>query len=161
MKIRTAVGRKNSTNNFYQRLDPAGRILIPQEYRKRLASDEVWIVWAPPFVAIPHLRVMSPHQRDEYLKYLENLPEKYQTRAYDIQLFTEHWSRYRTFDELGRILLPRDFIEYAEMKDEVAITGNSWLFLWARHHFEAWRKQLVTRLEEFSEEEQRVLRWWI
>jgi len=161
MKIRMAVGRKKSPNNFYQRLDPAGRLLIPQEYRKRLASDEVWIVISPLFVPIPHLRVFSPQKREDYLKYLESLPEKYQVRAYDVREFVEHWSRWRTFDELGRILLPRDFIEYAQMKDEVGITGDSVISLWARHHFEAWRERLDARLAEVSEEEQRVLRWWI
>ncbi|MBX9750282.1 MAG: cell division/cell wall cluster transcriptional repressor MraZ [Roseococcus sp.] len=133
---------------FTNGLDKKGRCSVPASFRARLAGDALVLrrsvspdhcyieAWpAAQFDAASRdtnpLNPLSPAQDAEDYAYVVDVAEV-------------------TPDPDGRIILPRDFIEYAGLTDEVAFLGRlNWFELWqpaaADRRIEEARRALAAR----------------
>lgn len=133
---------------FTNGLDKKGRCSVPASFRARLAGDALVLrrsvspdycyieAWpAAQFDAASRdtnpLNPLSPAQDAEDYAYVVDVAEV-------------------TPDPDGRIILPRDFIEYAGLTDEVAFLGRlNWFELWqpaaAERRIEEARRAIAAR----------------
>lgn len=129
---------KNGENgSAFQRIDPAGRVVIPREYRKLLGSDEVWLLPSPRAVQHPHIQIWSPAYHDELVRELIAGQRGGNPSAPGLLSFIRMMARHRRIDDLGRVLLPKPFLEHAKIMDEVMVCGSLEVMIFARPVYEA------------------------
>ena len=146
---------KNGENGSgYQRIDPAGRILVPREYRDRLGSDGVWLFPSPPFVVHPHVQLWSNSHLDKHISELETHIKAGKLWAEGMLSFTRLTARHRRIDDVGRVVLPKAFIERAKIVDEVVVCGSSEVMVYSREQFEARETEVARQVKETPPEVQ-------
>lgn len=123
-------------STYHNRIDKKGRLSIPAQFRAVIAGQQAEGIVAYPspinhcIEACGMQRIMKFNQRfDRFEPYS---PER---DAFSAMLFGD--SVQLGFDTEGRVMLPPQLIDFAELKDEVTIVGKGETFeLWQPKAFQ-------------------------
>ncbi|MBB4212247.1 MraZ protein [Rhodothalassium salexigens DSM 2132] len=114
-----------------KRIDKKGRVSVPSDFRAALAEANASSVVVLPEPREPFLRAMAPAEFQDILRQLKQTYGRFdakRTRA-SRQLFSR--AQEMQFDSEGRIILPKKFLDYADIVDTLSFVG-------AGDHFQIW-----------------------
>lgn len=116
---------------FMHSIDPKNRVFIPAKLRAEL-GDSFYITRK---ISSTALAVYTQSEWDALQAKLNALPDSI---VGDIKLFLFSHSVNVSPDSQGRILLPPDLTEYAEIEKELAIVGvGNLVLIYAAHRWQA------------------------
>lgn len=131
---------------FQHSIDPKGRLIIPNKFRTSLGER---------FVATKGLeKCLFVYPMPEWQKWEEKLMNLPLTNA-DARALVRFFVSGATeceLDKQGRILLPANLREYAELEKEVVVLGLiSRVEIWSRERWEKYNSETEVNPEEIAE----------
>jgi MraZ protein len=136
-------------------MDNKGRVNIPSRYREILQGrKDTQIVLTNlqqrlDKEASPNIRYILAFPYSEWQKVEDRLAEQPIFRNRNVQRFITSGVQECPLDRLGRILIPPDLRDYANLTREVCLVGMTRCFeIWDRAAYEAHAKQLVDTIDE-------------
>ena len=134
------------TGSFFHIMDAKGRVSIPSRYRELLQERQdrqlILTNWDDYVMAFP---------QSEWVKVEAKLGELalFRKEIRSFQRFLISGVEYCPLDRQGRILVPQNLRDYANLNREVALVGAVRCFeLWDKATFEAHRKQLKESINQ-------------
>ncbi len=119
--IPVEVGINNLTGSRVLNMDGKGRVAIPAKFREILAALNVSQLWVTNSDRC--LDVYTPAQWDQTLTWLNSLPNTDEdVEAY--RLFYVIPAQLVDIDKQGRVLIPPELRQTAELDKEVMVTGD-------------------------------------
>ncbi len=120
--------------NYKTRLDAKGRINIPAKVRKNLRPED-----QDTFILIRGTeKYISLHPLSRWEETMDRIRQQVKN-AQDMKIVIRrlmYQASEQTIDRQGRLNIPAELIEYAELDGEVYIIGNaSRLEIWSPHHY--------------------------
>ena len=127
-------------------LDPKNRIFIPAKLRDELGTT---------FVIAKDLRekCLKLYALDEWKKYMEPILEQARKLQSKVLRFLSSSMVEVTPDSHGRVVLPKDLVEYAEIEKNVVVVGcYNYAELWAEESYEKLKQdedleEMISELE--------------
>ena len=115
-----------------KRIDKKGRVSVPSDFRTALAEAQADAVIVLPEPKQPFLRGMPPAEFQDILRQLRVAHGRFsaQRTAASRKLFSKALKL--QFDGEGRIILPKHFLDYAQIDGELVFAG-------AGDHFQIWQ----------------------
>jgi MraZ protein len=134
------------TGSFFHIMDSKGRVSIPSRYRDLLQERQdrqlILTNWDDYVLAFPE---------SEWVKVEAKLGELalFRKDIRSFQRFLISGVEYCPLDRQGRVLVPQNLRDYANLNREVALVGAVRCFeLWDKATFEAHRKQLKESIND-------------
>ncbi|WP_071027221.1 division/cell wall cluster transcriptional repressor MraZ [Peptoniphilus raoultii] len=130
---------------YYHNLDPKGRITIPSKFREDLTD----------FVMTKGLdNCLFLYPKNEWIKIENKLKELPMTnkavRSFVRTFFSGATSS--TIDKQGRVIIPQNLRDYAEIKDSSVIIGlSNRAEIWAEENWEKYNNEEGLSYEELAE----------
>jgi len=119
-------------NHFYRNLDEKSRLIFPSVFRKELGYP----FYITPGLTDKCLEVYPQKEWDELVKRLQAIPKSDQ-EGQDFLKWFFAYAFVGEWDKMGRVALPSHLIEYAELKEEVVISGNNnKLQIWSKDNWQ-------------------------
>lgn len=132
---------------FFHKLDSKNRIMIPKDYRNFL-NEDFYITKGPEHSLI----IYTKEQFQKRSNAIENLDfNSKKNRALKRLFFS---STVKTHvDKQGRFLLNKNLLDYASIKEDVAIIGNDKVFeIWDRKLWEEYIEEVELNISEIMDE---------
>ena len=128
---------------YKHNLDAKNRIFVPAKLREELANALVVVK----DLRETCLKVYSPEGWEEYLKPIRQQNRRLQEK---VMRFLNSSMAQLTPDSQGRITLPRELVEYAEIKDSAVVVGcGDYAEIWAEDVYNKMKaEEDVTQLLE-------------
>jgi len=131
---------------YIHNLDSKRRLAIPAKFRKELGKKAI--------LARGLDRALALYPMEEWEKVaqkLSELPMGQKDKRSFVRFFLSGASEVE-LDALGRILIPDFLRDYAELTDEVVITGVfKGLEIWNKKHWEEYKAKVEVRADELAE----------
>jgi MraZ protein len=135
---------------FTNRLDQKGRVSVPAPFRAVLAREGQDNLYCYPALDRPAIDCGGAKLRDaieERLSVFETFSDDYES------LSTAFYgdSRLLKIDQDGRVVLPDEFREYAEISDSAVFVGQGFKFqIWEPGHFAERQKETRAHLRSVT-----------
>lgn len=134
---------KRFVGNYTHKVDEKGRTVIPLDYREKLGANFIISQWLDNSLGLFPLDIWD--QLAEVIE--ENVGEGVDVRGFVRVLNTN--AHPCKCDSQGRIVMPQQFRQYAEINDEAFITaGNNIVEIWRKENWDEKNKESV---ENFSD----------
>ena len=134
---------------YKHNLDAKNRIFVPSKLREELANALVVVK----DLRETCLKVYSPEGWEEYLKPIRQQNRRLQEK---VMRFLNSSMAQLTPDSQGRITLPRELVEYAEIKDSAVVVGcGDYAEIWAEEVYDQIKEEIdleemISELEELG-----------
>ncbi len=131
-------------------LDHKGRLFIPAEFRKRLPPEANGTLVATKGYD-GCISLFPLDKWGELEKSLRSLPvNKMRVRVVLRTLLSR--ARRIPIDSQGRIKIPQDLLDYANLTDEAVIIGAlDWIEVWSPEAYKEWDKEAESNFAEYLE----------
>lgn len=119
---------------YYQNLDSKGRINVPAKFRADLGDS---------FVVSKGLEhCVSIYPKAEWERFRQELHAVPSSKRRGLERFFFSGAEERSIDAQGRVLIPSQIREYAELDGEIVVIGVSdKVEIWSRSKWEAYMNQ--------------------
>lgn len=144
------MGEKLYSSGIY-RLDEKGRIFLPAKKRHVFGEEALLTVWpGPSLILIPPRNF--PELEERYfsgIDFLEKgLDERQAEKLGKFKNIIYSFLIEQKIDKSGRVLIPREHLEYAKIEKEAKIVGYGLYYrIWNPHLFES---LVAPNLDEFK-----------
>jgi MraZ protein len=131
---------------FSHTVDTKSRLIIPAKFRNQLGEKFVITRW------MEHaLRAMPMDVWEKLEQQLNNLPMgKKESRAF--KRFVIAGAMEAEFDKQGRIVLPSNLREHAQVQKDVIVTGSGDSFeIWSAENWAAYTAQTAENFDDIAE----------
>lgn len=125
-------------------LDPKNRVFIPAKLREELGET---------FVVVKDLRerCLKIYSKEEWEKYIAPIKNQERKLAEKVLRFLNSSMSQVVPDSQGRILLPKDLVQYADIERDVVIVGcYDYAEIWAEASYQKLKEE--ENLEEMIKE---------
>jgi MraZ protein len=120
------------------KLDAKGRLLFPSSIRKQLSdtANEGFVI--KPSTDGPYLELYLQSEFQKRLDFLQNNLNPFIPENQQYARFFMHGSRSVELDPVGRLLIPKDLIGYAQIKGDLVIQPglNGIIEIWKKEAYE-------------------------
>lgn len=132
---------------YQHNIDAKGRLIIPAKYRNQLGDKFVIVSWMD-----KSLRAMPLDIWNEMSEQLNALPKtNSKARALKRILFSSA-GEYE-FDKQGRIMLPMNVRDHAEISKSVIISGEGEAFnIWSEEVWMAYKQEAMENLDSLADD---------
>ncbi len=116
-------------SKYLNNVDKKGRVSVPSDYRAILPNREEDIVSIIVYPSIKNkcIEACSIERLEQLSNIIQNLdPYSEERDAFESIILGE--SRELNLDKEGRIIIPKNLIEYAELEDQVCFIGKGLVF---------------------------------
>lgn len=131
-------------------IDPKGRLFLPAKLREGAASkDGKFIVTRGLEMCLYIYDERTFH--DVVLKRLENLPVKNQQDGRAFKRLLLAGAQDIVLDDMGRVLVPKSLVDYADFKKEVSILGvGERIELWSSSRWNAYSRKAAGTFQKMG-----------
>ncbi|MCI5840120.1 MAG: division/cell wall cluster transcriptional repressor MraZ [Peptoniphilaceae bacterium] len=132
---------------YIHKLDTKNRIMIPSEFRYKL-GDEFFLAKGPE----NSLTVLTQDEFDKRAQSLNKLDFNSKKNRALKRLFFSSTLKV-SLDKQGRLLIPRNLIDYTEIENEAIIIGNNTIFeIWNLDKWNSYIKDVEENMSELMDD---------
>ena len=140
---------------YYCKMDAKGRIMLPAELRKQFADMQMENFVLKRAIFHNRLEMYPVKIWDKILGKLSKL-SRFKKKNVDFTTYFLAGARNVSVDSTGRMQVPKDLVNLAELKKEIVLAANiNTLQVWSKEAYDAFLKEVS--LEDFSDLAEEVM----